>query len=230
MPLDPSRIQPCPAKHPSYTSRDAAEQPPEYDDEDILREFEYHRVSVDIDVFMEHVLHVPENWRELWRRTIVRIKHDETSLISCWDHRRECEIQGAEESKFYRPLVDMANAVLDFLAKDSLDESVKLRTPQRYLTSFPSANVVSANVWAIVDFPVPARPFSQKTRWSCSPVNQHSISCRTSFRVPLRHPFLFPLRYPASAARCMPSRRARSADSYILVSSRGRKTMGRDSR
>jgi len=138
MPLDPSQIQPqCPAKHSSYTSRDATEQPPEYDDEDILREFEYHRVSVDIDVFMEHVLHVPENWRELWRRTIMRIKRDETSLISCWDHRRECEIQGAEESKFYRPLVDMANAVLDFLAKDSLDESVKLRTPQRYLRNNP---------------------------------------------------------------------------------------------
>ena len=27
----------------------------------------------------------------------------------------------------------MASAVLDFLAKDPLDESVKLRTPQRYL-------------------------------------------------------------------------------------------------
>jgi len=31
----------------------------------------------------------------------------------------------------------MANAVLDFLAKDSLDESVKLRTPQRYLRNNP---------------------------------------------------------------------------------------------
>ena len=29
-------------------------------------------------------------------------------------------------SRFYRPLVDMANTVLDFLAKDPLDESVKL--------------------------------------------------------------------------------------------------------
>jgi len=120
-----------------HKSSHATEQPPEYDDEDILREFEYHRVFVDIDVFMKHVLHVPENWRELWGRTIMRIKRDETFLISCWDYRRECEIQGAEGSRFYGPLVDIANAVLDFLTKDSLDESVKLRTPQRYPRNNP---------------------------------------------------------------------------------------------
>ena len=51
--------------------RHATEQPPEYDDEDILREFEYNRVFIDIDVFMEHVLHILENWRELWRQTIM---------------------------------------------------------------------------------------------------------------------------------------------------------------
>jgi len=38
----------------------------------------------------------------------------------------------------------------------------------------------------MVDVPVPARPFSQKTRRS------RSISQRTSFLVPLRHPRLFP--------------------------------------
>ena len=67
----------------------------------------------------------------------MRIKRDEIFLISCWDYRPECEIQVAEESKFYRPLVDMANAVLDFLAKDSLDKSVKLRIPQHYLKNNP---------------------------------------------------------------------------------------------
>ena len=115
--------------------RHATQQPPIHDDEYILREFEYRRVFIDIDVFMEHFLHVPENWRELWGRTIMQIKRDETFSISYWDYRRECEIQGqgTKKSWFYRPLVDMADAVLDFLTEDPLDESAKLRTPQRYL-------------------------------------------------------------------------------------------------
>ena len=32
----------------------------------IVQDFERHRVFVDIDVFMKHVLHVPEDWKELW--------------------------------------------------------------------------------------------------------------------------------------------------------------------
>ena len=121
----------------SHSTSHSTEQSPEYDDEDILSEFKHHRVFVDIDVFMETVLHVPENWRELWRRIIMRIKRDETFLVSYWDYRHKCQIQSAEESRFYRPLVDMANAVLDFLTKDPLDVSVKLRTPQRYPRNNP---------------------------------------------------------------------------------------------
>ena len=110
----------------------APEQPSKYDDDYILGDFDYRRVFIDIDVFMEHVLHVPENWRGLWRRTIMRIKRDETFSISYWDYRRECGIRSPKESRFYRPLVDMSNAILKFSTEDSLDEPVKLRTPPRY--------------------------------------------------------------------------------------------------
>ena len=41
---------------------------PRYDNPEyeryIIQDFDYHRVFVDIDVFMKHVLHVPENWKE----------------------------------------------------------------------------------------------------------------------------------------------------------------------
>ena len=74
----------------------------------------------------------------------------------------------------------------------------KSREQKKLAPSFPSAKDLSANVWAIVDFPVPARPFSQKTCWPDLPVNHCSISQRTSFLVPLRHPCLSPQRYPAS--------------------------------
>jgi len=76
--------------------------------------------------------------------------------------------------------------------------SSKSREQKKLAPSLPSANAVSANVWAIVDFPVPAKPFSQKICWPDWPVNHSSISQRTSFLVPLRHPCLFPQRYPAS--------------------------------
>ena len=98
--------------------------------------------------------------------------------------------------------------------------SSKSREQKKLAPSFPSANVVSANVWAMVDFPVPARPFNQRTRWPCSLVSQSVISLRTPSLVPFRHPCLFPLRYPAFAVRCNPLRRTRSADSYLMVSAR----------
>ena len=67
----------------------------------------------------------------------------------------------------------------------------------------------------MVDFPVPARPLSQKMCWSCSPLNHSIISLRTPFLVPSRHPCLFPQRCPAFLVWCNPSRRALS---YLLVS------------
>ena len=131
-----SRETPSIYESSQHESSHSTEQGPEYDDEDILWEFKHHRVFVDIDVFMNTVLHVPDNWRELWGRTIMRIKRDEAFLISYWDYRHKCQIQGAG-SESHRPLVDMANAVLDFLSKDPLDESVKLRTPRRYSRNNP---------------------------------------------------------------------------------------------
>ena len=94
-----------------------------------------------------------------------------------------------------------------------LQRSSKSREQKKLAPSFPFSKVVSANDWAMVDFPVPARPLSQKTRWLPSFSNQRSISLRTSFLVPFRHPCLFPQRCPAFAVGCRRSRRARSADS-----------------
>ena len=118
-----------------HEPRHATEQPPEYYDEAIFWEFEYHRVFVDIDVFMEHVLHVLENWRELWRRTIMRIKHDETFLISCWDYRRECEIQSFSRCVSRIPLTGVENGDLH----RPIAISQVLTTPDELLvTAIPS--------------------------------------------------------------------------------------------
>ena len=63
----------------------------------------------------------------------------------------------------------------------------------------PSAKLISANFWAMVDFPVPTRPLSQKIGWSHSPFSQFSSFRRMSPLVPLRHPCLFPEQYLASS-------------------------------
>ena len=102
----------------------------------IVQDFERHRVFVDIDVFMKHVLHVPENWKELWGRTIRRIKRDRVFSTAHWDYSRQCGTQGVQEWRFYKPLVDMGNAILDF-SKSSPDDSVKPQTTQRYLRNDP---------------------------------------------------------------------------------------------
>ena len=119
----------------------AAEQPKKLDsakyEEYIVQDFERHRVFVDIDVFMKHVLHVPENWKGLWGRTIRRIKREQKFLDSHFKYSSECNIQDGPESRFYQPLVDMANAILDFPTKYLPGESAKPWTPQRYLRNDP---------------------------------------------------------------------------------------------
>ncbi|KAF9642206.1 hypothetical protein BDM02DRAFT_3193691, partial [Thelephora ganbajun] len=117
-----------------------ANKPQKYDsakyEQYIVQDFERHRVFVDIDIFMKHVLHIPENWKELWGRTIRRIKRDGVFSTAHWDYSRQCGTRGVQEWRFYKPLVDMGNAILDF-AVSSSDDSVKPQTLLRYLRNDP---------------------------------------------------------------------------------------------
>ena len=99
------------------------------------QDFEHHRVFIDIDVFMERVLHVPENWREVWGPAIKKIKLDKAFSSAGSNYSRQCKIEGFEK-RFYKPLVDMANAILR-CSESSLGDCVKPRTYQRYLVNDP---------------------------------------------------------------------------------------------
>jgi len=103
----------------------------------IAQDFERHRVFVDMEVFMKSVLHVPDGWRELWGQTIEDIKKDKVFSFAYACYSNQCDTPGAHESGFYKPLVEMANAILDFSAESSSDDSVKPTTPQRYLRNDP---------------------------------------------------------------------------------------------
>ena len=67
--------------------------------------------------------------------------------------------------------------------------------------SCPSANNLSAIVFAMALFPVPASPFSQYMGGLSGSLAQSSIASRTATRVPLRQPFRSPCRYSAPFAR-----------------------------
>ena len=90
----------------------------------------------------------------------------------------------------------------------------------------PLAKTRSATVCAIVDFPVPASPLSQKTGGLSKPSVHFSISSNTLSRVLLRQPLRLPCRYPAPWARRQLFKTIISAVRYrsqylLLLSERG---------
>ena len=103
----------------------------------LAQDFERHRVFVDIEVFMQRVLHVPENWKDMWRPTIKQIKRNGRFSTPHSTYTQRCDRPGIQECSLYEHLVDMGNAILD-ISKDSENESVKPRTPQRYLKGDPN--------------------------------------------------------------------------------------------
>ena len=123
-----------------------ADEPQKYDsakyEQYITQDFEAHRVFVDIEVFMENVLHVPKNWKELWGPTIGRIKHDLDFSVAYLDYCSQCDTEGPEE-RFYGPLVGMANAILA-CCYPSPDPCVWPRTRQHYLRNDPKRVLLGA--------------------------------------------------------------------------------------
>ena len=103
-------------------------------EEYIVQDFERHRVFIDIDVFMENVLHVPNDWRETWADAIAKVKADGPFKIAHIRYSRLCDTSGAPERDFYEPLVSMTNAILKSCQSQV---SVMPRTPQRYLVNDP---------------------------------------------------------------------------------------------
>ena len=115
-------------------------EPQKYDsatyEQYLIEDLEQHRVFVDIDVFMKHVLHVPDNWEEIWGPTIERIKRNTPFSSAHWDFTSKCNDSESLEGDLYGPLVDVSNAILD-VCESSADNSVKPAFGLRYLRNDP---------------------------------------------------------------------------------------------
>jgi len=136
---------PAPASTPNATGtailpklRADTDETTKYDsdkyEEYIVQDFERHRVFVDIDVFMNVILHIPEDWEDLWKGCIEKIKRDSKFANAALKYTGLCDAQGGLEEVFYEPLVGMANAILNFCESSGITP----RTPQRYLRNDPS--------------------------------------------------------------------------------------------
>ena len=101
----------------------------------ILHDLEHHRVFVDMEDFMKHVLHVPDDWKTEWGPTITKVKENEKFIFERDRYSIQCDTINSKEDLFYGPLVDMVNAILDIT---STVESLKPMTPQRYIVNDPN--------------------------------------------------------------------------------------------
>ena len=100
----------------------------------MIQDFDSHRVFVDMEVFMKHVLHVPDNWRQEWADVIQEIRCGDAFADARLEYNAQCKNSNAKEEKFYKPLVDMVNAVFDGLRSS---KKVKPKTRLRCLRNDP---------------------------------------------------------------------------------------------
>jgi hypothetical protein len=100
-------------------------------EEYIAQDYDRHRVFVDIEDFMRCVLHVPDDWKEVWKKTIQKVVVHPPFCLARAEYSHLCQT-GALEVKLYKPLVDMVNAIFGITESPESDESVKPVTPLRY--------------------------------------------------------------------------------------------------
>jgi hypothetical protein len=82
-----------------------------------IREDLRNRVFVDSEVFMKHVLHVPDDWRTTWGPAIEAAKVDLDFKRHHEEYCSRCDEFGSQEETFYGPLMETANAVLEVLSR-----------------------------------------------------------------------------------------------------------------
>ena len=79
------------------------------------------RVFVDFEVFMKHVLHVPDDWKSVWGPAIEAVKADSDFKRHHEEYCNHRDGLGPRET-FYRPLMNAANAVLEVVSRSEFSD------------------------------------------------------------------------------------------------------------
>jgi hypothetical protein len=96
-------------------SADSVEEFDWSDHDSYIREDLGNRVFVDSEVFMKHVLRVPDDWRAAWGPAIEAVKADLDFKRHHEEYCNRCDKFGSQKT-FYGPLTKTANAVLEVLS------------------------------------------------------------------------------------------------------------------
>jgi len=112
------------------------------DYERYIREDLHGRVFVEFEVFMQHVLHVPDNWKSEWGSAIEAARADPDFKRSLEEYCEPCVDSNSDEESFYDPLTDAVNAVLAVVSRETF-EGISSRIPQNCGVTNP--NVCGAN-------------------------------------------------------------------------------------
>ena len=103
--------------------------------EEYVREDLKSRIFVDFEVFMKSVLHVPDAWKSRWGSMIKAVKDNSEFRELLKMYRKVCDTPGPHETDFYKPLMEIANKVLDLLSECEFDTHSGI--DQRYHVNDP---------------------------------------------------------------------------------------------
>ena len=121
-------------RSPSPSVIQSDEVPSDYDN--CVREDLTGRVFVDFEVFIKHVLHVPDDWRTLWGPAIDAVKVDSAFNKHHKEYCERCDRFDSQKHTFHGPLMDTANAVLKVLSQPTFN-NVSSKVPQYYRVDGP---------------------------------------------------------------------------------------------
>ena len=87
--------------------------------DDCIRQDLTSRVFVDFEVFIKHVLHVPDDWRTLWGPAIDAVKVDSAFNKHHKEYREHCDGIGLQEYTFHGPVMDIMNTVIEVWSRST---------------------------------------------------------------------------------------------------------------
>ena len=138
-----------PSAHGSSLESELSNYSSDKSEEYIVQDFDRHQVFVDIEVFMKHVLHVPDNWKKSWGPTIKTIRRDRTFMTAHAVYTSFCNTRSTKEDAFYDSLVDLTEAIFSIVGSEDSDESVKSRTRLRCIRNDGVMHGLSPDIVAI---------------------------------------------------------------------------------
>jgi len=116
------------------------------------------RVFVDFEVFMKHVLHVPDKWETDWGPAIEAVKASSEFDKHHKEYCKRCKDQDSVEKALYEPLMSTANAVLKVLSQSNFEDippdithSYRVNDPKKLRGGIFNRSDLSPDVVALHD-------------------------------------------------------------------------------